>query len=751
MHSAARSTDAADYEAEAIGYIVAQCSIPWETARDALRSVAPEERYLRQLATYIQDTPNALTSGLSSSPLIVDRLIVELIARGVTGLRRPRCALCGEPRELRYRWENGRICTKCFVRNNKAPCSVCRKLKPVATRLADGRAMCAACRMQDQSAWETCDGCGRRHHIVRRADGRSLCQRCYKRPEHTCGGCGRRAPAHAWRDGIPLCKGCYHAPDRLCSKCGRMGPIALRSADGVSDVCLRCYRAPKHPCANCGQMRICAKSSDGRYLCTTCQPRPSRLCVRCGRMRPAQAIWPEGPVCSTCYDRGLNDKAVCSGCGATRRIVTAPPLQLCTDCAQVEAKFVCGGCGAEGRLYERGMCARCVLSRRLDDLLRDEQGEMRPQLAGVYEAFVSVPTPRSALRWLHRGKGAIILRELISGGAKLAHELLDGLPASRELSFLRDLLVATGALPQRDRDLANLESWMQRWLDEFPLRREIPILEAFARWEVLRRLRFKSRIGKLHATSAKWARVRLKLAGQLLIWLEDRGKSLQDCSQTDIDAWLIGGRSTRYGVRAFVVWARKRGVLAEVQVPVRSHTFNPERITTDDRVALVKRLFEDSSIALTDRVAGCLVLLYGQTPGRLSRLRVDDVQEDKDRVYLRLGRDRLELQHPLSGLVQRLTRESTGRALIGEPSRRWLFPGGRPGQPMAADSMRSRLAAIGVVVRSARSSALIQLASEVPAVVLGDLLGLSYGTAVGWVRQSGGDWGRYVKLRINYD
>lgn len=748
MPSAARSADTVDYEAEAVGCIVAQCFISWETARDALGRVAPKRRYQRELATYLKDTPNALTSGASSTPPIVDRLIVELTARGASGLQRPRCALCGEARDLRYRWENGRICSKCFIRNNKAICAVCGKLKPVDTRTADGQAVCAACRMRDQSAWETCDGCGRRRRIMRRLEGRSLCQRCYQRPEHTCGGCGRRAAAHAWRDGIPLCKQCYRSPDRLCSKCGRMGRIAVRSVDGESDVCLQCYRAPEHLCAICGQMRICAKSTDGRYLCTTCRPRPSRLCVQCGRTRPAQAIWPEGPVCSTCYDRGLNEKAVCSGCGATRRIVTAPPLQLCSDCAQVEAKFVCGGCGAEGRLYERGMCARCVLSRRLDELLRDHQGEMLPQFAGVYEALVSVPIPRSALHWLQRGKGAVILRELISGHTKITHELLDEQPASRELSFLRDLLVATGALPQRDRDLANLESWMQCWLNEFPLRREIPILEAFTRWEVLRRLRFKSRIGKIHATSAKWARVRLKLAGHLLIWLEAQGKSLENCTQPDIDAWLVGGRSTRYGVRAFIVWARKRGLLADVQVPGRPHTFDPEPITTDARVALVKQLFEDSSIAVTDRVAGCLVLLYGQTPGRLSRLRVDDVQEDNDRVYLRLGRDRLELSDPLSGLVQRLVREQTGRALVRGPARHWLFPGGHPGQPMAADSMRNRLANIGVVIRPARSSALTQLASEVPAVVLGDLLGLHYGTAVRWVRQSGGDWARYIKLRM---
>ena len=43
-----------------------------------------------------------------------------------------------------------------------------------------------------------------------------------------------------------------------------------------------------------------------------------------------------------------------------------------------------------------------------------------------------------------------------------------------------------------------------------------------------------------------------------------------------------------------------------------------------------------------------------------------------------------------------------------------------------------------------RRATLLQLASEVPAAVLADLLHLSPGTATRWTRDAGGDWSRYA-------
>lgn len=55
---------------------------------------------------------------------------------------------------------------------------------------------------------------------------------------------------------------------------------------------------------------------------------------------------------------------------------------------------------------------------------------------------------------------------------------------------------------------------------------------------------------------------------------------------------------------------------------------------------------------------------------------------------------------------------------------------------------------MGVDVRAARNGAMLQLAGEVPAVVLADLLSISVNTAVKWVRVASGDWSADAAERL---
>lgn len=58
-----------------------------------------------------------------------------------------------------------------------------------------------------------------------------------------------------------------------------------------------------------------------------------------------------------------------------------------------------------------------------------------------------------------------------------------------------------------------------------------------------------------------------------------------------------------------------------------------------------------------------------------------------------------------------------------------------------------RLLRVGVDCRASRNTALLQLAAEVPAAVLADLLGLNPNTAIKWVQLAGGNWTRYAAER----
>jgi hypothetical protein len=103
------------------------------------------------------------------------------------------------------------------------------------------------------------------------------------------------------------------------------------------------------------------------------------------------------------------------------------------------------------------------------------------------------------------------------------------------------------------------------------------------------------------------------------------------------------------------------------------------------------------------------------------------------------------LPEPLATLILTLVATRTGHAVIGaETITPWLFPGGRPGNPISASQMGQRLQGLDIQPATARSTALLQLATELPAAVLARTLGIHIGVAVAWQRAAAGDWTNYA-------
>jgi hypothetical protein len=139
------------------------------------------------------------------------------------------------------------------------------------------------------------------------------------------------------------------------------------------------------------------------------------------------------------------------------------------------------------------------------------------------------------------------------------------------------------------------------------------------------------------------------------------------------------------------------------------------------------------------------VLLYAQWPSVVSRLTLGHVWHDGDQVRLRLGREPVVLPDPLVSLILELVASGRGHAALGDQgTSQWLFPGGQPGPPVSADQLAERLRQLGLRPGQARSTALFQLATELPAAVLARLLGIHITVAVAWQRACSGDWAAYA-------
>ncbi|MBV9026472.1 MAG: hypothetical protein JO362_22365 [Streptomycetaceae bacterium] len=74
----------------------------------------------------------------------------------------------------------------------------------------------------------------------------------------------------------------------------------------------------------------------------------------------------------------------------------------------------------------------------------------------------------------------------------------------------------------------------------------------------------------------------------------------------------------------------------------------------------------------------------------------------------------------------------------------WLFPGGQPGRPISTGQLTQRLNQLGIRPNQARSTALFQLATEIPAAILARTLGIHTDVAIAWQRLSAGDWATYA-------
>ncbi|MBV8348161.1 MAG: hypothetical protein JOZ49_11695, partial [Mycolicibacterium sp.] len=166
----------------------------------------------------------------------------------------------------------------------------------------------------------------------------------------------------------------------------------------------------------------------------------------------------------------------------------------------------------------------------------------------------------------------------------------------------------------------------------------------------------------------------------------------------------------------------------------------------EKRWADARKLLNDNTIATCDRVAGLLLLLYAQHLSTISTLTPDHVTTgDNGQVQIQLGPTPVTLAEPLAGLVRELVATRRPYTVIGQPDNNaWLFPGQRPGEHISAERLGERLHAIGIWASESRSTALLTLATELPAAILARMLGINIKAAVVWQQAASGDWATYA-------
>ncbi len=533
---------------------------------------------------------------------------------------------------------------------------------------------------------------------------------------------------------------------RACGTCGTGRGVRYRDTHGRPQ-CRACYRRDEsrwEPCDECGRRRpVNARTADGAALCGTCYPdraQPKSDCDRCGAL--GRAITRAGrsgsdsTLCARCYRHPARR---CGGCGRTRRVAlraTDSNPDLCPTCYQAPTEE-CGRCGSEDlcrRTTADGslICFRCQLHDRLEELITSPDPAIAEALAPVLDAVCAVDNPRTALGWLGRSRGAELLGRIARGELPPTHAALDAQPPGMSIEHLRRMLVAAGALPERNEHLARLEHFTTTLLDSVKDAEDRRALRSFATWHVLHRLRANPTGRPITPAACYRCRAELTAAARFLATLRRHGRDLANCRQADIDQ-ATSTPAARRGLSSFLRTAKRQRLLPDLRLP-KPPPHQPRYFSDDeDRWTLARRLLHDETITASDRVAGLLVLLYAQPPARIVQLTVDHVTNRAATPQLRLGRSTITLIEPLADLACRLPeRKPAGIAAHLADDSPWLFPGRQPDRPLHPTSLRHRLTALGIDPRADRNTALLQLAAELPIPVVADLLGLHIVTAARW-------------------
>lgn len=342
------------------------------------------------------------------------------------------------------------------------------------------------------------------------------------------------------------------------------------------------------------------------------------------------------------------------------------------------------------------------------------------------------------------------------GELDCSHAALDQALTARggranHVQHLRHLLVSSGALPTRDEHLVRLERILTLLVDRADPDDAI-LLRRYAAFHVLPGVRRRTTHASHTLPKSTAATSALRVVAGFRAWLRAQQVPLAHLPQPVLEEWANTRPAATAVLMTFLRWAKRSGLTHAA--PDRPHQrWGPtDFLNPSSHRELLRRLLHDENLPAGHRLAGALVVLYGQPVQRLVLMRRSDVTTSQDGTTVRLGNEALTLVPPLDRLARDVAdghaRDPHVRGLtLAFRTNDWLFPGRNPGTPITTKGMHRRLRTVGVPARQARSTALLNLAREVPPAILADLLGINPTTAERWRQLAGGDWSTYAAIR----
>ena len=232
---------------------------------------------------------------------------------------------------------------------------------------------------------------------------------------------------------------------------------------------------------------------------------------------------------------------------------------------------------------------------------------------------------------------------------------------------------------------------------------------------------------------------------KFLTWLKlTQGRTATSCLQTDVDAWLADGPTTRQAIRTFFVWAVKNRTCTNIIIGFRQARTVP-LLTQGQRLAMLKACLTDNFETLSYRVAATLLLLYAQPTVKIAGMKSTDVLLTPEGLRLSLGEgDPPPVPEPFAALVTQHLASRPNMRTGSTSGSTWLFPGYLAGQHLHPNTLVARLRENGINLMGARNASLRALVREVPAPLVAEMIGYSYQVTQKHAAATAEPWSRYA-------
>ena len=659
-----------------------------EVIAETVERVAGGRAKRRRLAQALVDKPALLTEGRSPAPRVVGDLLIALRKAGAAGVAPPACAECGKHLRCLQRRGEDWYCAVCGPRPRR--CSFCGQDRIVAGLDRQGRPRCGQCPDHDgrDPLAILCQVITRLEPSLTAEAITAAARRVHSRPAKL----------------LQLAWAIEDTPTLLTGQAAQAPmPSVLRLIDELRGA--GAQRITRPACPRCHRIVRLHRRIGRLWLCRNCVAKSqAQPCSRCGAVREAATRDEHGnPLCPYCLTSDPANHETCIACGRRRPVsVRTPDGPLCPtcrphktlDCAICGRTAACTVSTATGQpwcLACQKRWARCTGC-----------GNVRPVRGGTAAepvcATCARPDPAFWRMCPTCGQNA----QLRSGPCIrcTVRQRLHDLLADRNGTIRPDLQALYDNLANYERPNTVL-GWLGKSTAPAILRElgtgTRPLthaaLDQLPDGKPIEHLR-----SVLVATNALPARD--EHIARLEHWIT---RVIAERADPD----------EQHLLRRYALWHLLRRLRRRLNDATTTTTY-------------------DQAVAVRQHVKAALTLLDWLTAQNLT-LSTD--------VRIRLSREPVLLPEPLAGLILELAASRRGHAALGDQGTSpWLFPGGQPGRPISAFRMAERLRQLGIRSGQSRSTALFQLATELPAALLARMLGIHISVAVAWQRASAGDW-----------